>query len=210
MSGLGCKVRFSALFVGLSVGVFGATSGCAPDEPEGAPFAAAWDEGEAESALARIQRTDLVTQLLPSNEVPPVPPTNPEGQVSGTGTLRLVLKRNDNGRITSAVAGVLFSLCGLPGTSFTVTKMDVREGAPGVSNPVVKIFGTVSEDEPATFPVVDGCLKEGFGGIVAEGESLGHHAMEVIQNPTGFYLEIRTATNPAGLARGQLDYMSAP
>jgi hypothetical protein len=220
----GHQVCSSALAASISIAVGLTLSACAPEGPEDwrgveAPADAAGagvlrvplaapGAGELGGDLDYIQRIDLVAPLSPSSVVPPVPPDNPEATASGTGTLRLQLKRNSPGAPpTSAVAGLIFSLCGLPGTSVTITGADVRQGGPGETSAEPFILGTVTA--PVTFPLTGGCLKEGFGGGAPPGESLGMRAMQVIQDPQNHYFELRTETNPDGAVRGQLDYASA-
>ena len=126
---------------------------------------------------------------------------------TGTGLFRFITTSGSGH--AQAVAGLIFEINYTPNTSITFTGADVRRGLPGESSDVPVVLGTISPDEPATF-VTDGTgyLKEGFGGLAAEGDSLTRAAREVIADPTSYYFVLRTTTHPDGYLRGQLHYPS--
>ena len=131
--------------------------------------------------------------LSPSNQVPPVSGTN----VSGEGTVSIALTYSAPGSISQAI--VDFRVTYNSETPQTFTDMHIHRGAAGVSGPVVvpsrfgspvtatttgpgSLFRSNIITDPTTLAVID----------------------EIMKNPGGFYLNLHSTTNPAGIIRGQL------
>lgn len=162
----------------------------------------------ADDAIPRehkgIQRFEA--QILPSYEVPPILPEggNPEATAFGVGEPRLKVDQDSQGNVIEARARLSFVLCGLPGTSITFRKIDVHQGFAGQRGATV-IDTAVSDANPLTLPVEDGCVEDSLEGIAGPGTTLAEAAARIIANPVGFYFEVHTTpNNPNGLARGQL------
>jgi hypothetical protein len=131
--------------------------------------------------------------LLPSNEVPPTSGTEATG--SGTATLTFNLTKDSAGNITAASMDATVSVTGFPAGT-TLTASHIHPGAAGANGGVFVSLGlTAGEVSFAT----------GSGSFTKRGVALTvDQANSIMANPTGFYLNIHTAANPNGVARGQL------
>lgn len=148
----------------------------------------------------------FAAQILPSYEVPAILPEggNPEATAFGVGESRLKVVQDSQGKVIEARARLKFVLCGLPGTSITFRKIDVHQGFVGQRGATV-IDTPVSDSNPLTLPVEDGCVEDSLEGVAGHGTTLAETAAGIIANPAGFYFEVHTTpNNPNGLARGQL------
>lgn len=135
----------------------------------------------------------LTAALLPSNEVPPV--KNPES--SGTGTATVVLKtvRDAQKAISSVTADISVDLSGFPaGTAITMAH--VHRGAVGKNGDVVVNTGLAAGEVVLT----DGSGKFSKTGIAVAPAV----AQELLADPAGFYFNVHSTLNPAGVARGAL------
>lgn len=135
----------------------------------------------------------LTAALLPSNEVPPV--KNPES--SGTGTATVVLKtvRDAQKAISSVTADISAELSGFPaGTA--VTMAHIHRGAAGSNGAVVVNTGLAAGEVVLT----DGSGKFSKTGIAVTPAV----AQELLADPAGFYFNVHSTLNPAGVARGAL------
>jgi hypothetical protein len=131
--------------------------------------------------------------LLPASEVPPV--TGSEAGGSGTASLTFNLSRDAAGNVTAATMDATVSVTGFPpGT--TLTASHIHPGAVGASGGVFVSLGlTPGEISFAT----------GSGSFTKRGVTLTvDEANSIMAHPGGFYLNIHTAGNPNGVARGQL------
>jgi hypothetical protein len=131
--------------------------------------------------------------LLPSSEVPPV--TGNEAGGSGTATLTMNLSRDGGGAVSAATLDVSVNATGFPvGTALTASHL--HPGAAGANGGVFVSFGLTAGE--VTFPT-------GSGSFNKRGISLTvDQANAIMANPSGFYVNIHTAGNPNGVARGQL------
>jgi len=135
----------------------------------------------------------LTAALLPSNEVPPI--SGSEASGSGTAALTFNLTKDSNGNVTTATLDVTVSATGFPpGTALTASHI---HGAPaGVNGGILVSFGLAAGE--VTFP-------NGSGSFTKQGVSMTiDQANSIIANPGAFYVNIHTAANPGGVARGQL------
>ena len=132
-------------------------------------------------------------KLLPSSEVPPVNGTEAGG--SGTASLTFNLSRDAAGNITAATMDATVSVAGFPAGT-TLTASHIHPGDVGASGGVFVSLGlTPGEISFAT----------GSGSFTKQGVTLTvDQANSIMANPGGYYLNIHTAANPNGVARGQL------
>ena len=131
--------------------------------------------------------------LLPSNEVPPV--SGSEASGSGTAALTFNLTKDSNGNVTAATLDVTVSAEGFPpGTA--LTGAHIHGGAAGVNGGILVSFGLAAGE--VTFP-------NGSGSFTKQGVTMTiDQANSIMANPGAFYVNIHTAANPGGMARGQL------
>jgi CHRD domain-containing protein len=130
--------------------------------------------------------------LSPANEVPPV--TGSDAGGSATATVTFNLTKDSAGYITAASLDVSVTAKGFPAPT-TLTNAHIHNGAAGANGGVYVDFGLSGND---TLPSGTGTLsKTGIALTVDQANS-------ILANPSGFYLNIHTANNPGGAARGQL------
>lgn len=131
--------------------------------------------------------------LSTANEVPPV--TGSEAGGSGTATLTFNLTKDAAGAVTAATLDVTVNATGFPaGTALTASH--IHPGAAGSNGGVFVSCGLTPGE--VSFP-------NGSGSFTKRGVTLTvDQANAIMANPSGFYLNIHTASNPNGVARGQL------
>jgi hypothetical protein len=131
--------------------------------------------------------------LRPNSEVPPV--TGDEANASGTATLTFNLTKDAAGTITAATMDATVSVQGFPaGTALTPSH--IHPGAVGANGGVFVSLGLAPGE--VTFA-------SGSGSFTKRGLTVtADQANSILANPAGFYLNIHTAANPGGVARGQL------
>src|SRR5262249_32090490 len=135
----------------------------------------------------------LTTTLLSSNEVPPI--NGAEAGGSGTATLQLTTTKASSGNVTAASLNVTVSATGFPaGTSLTASH--IHGGNAGTNGGILVSFGLGAGE--VTFPNGSGSFTKQNVAITAD------QANSILANPAGFYVNIHTAANPGGVARGQL------
>ncbi len=137
--------------------------------------------------------TTFTAVLLPANEVPPI--TGDEAGGSGTATLTFNLSKDASGYVTAATLDVTANVTGFPpGTALTASHL--HPGATGANGGVFVSLGLSAGE--VTFP-------GGSGSFSKRGITLTvDQANSILANPGAFYLNIHTAANPNGVARGQL------
>jgi CHRD domain len=131
--------------------------------------------------------------LQPSSEVPPI--TGTEANGSGTATLKFNLTKDSAGNVTAATMDATVSVTGFPaGTALTASH--IHPGATGANGGVLVSLGLAAGE--VTFAT-------GSGSFTKQGVTVPvDQANSILANPAGFYLNIHTAANPGGVARGQL------
>ena len=131
--------------------------------------------------------------LRPSSEVPPV--TGDEANGSGTATVTFNLTRDSAGTITAATMDATVSVQGFPaGTALTASH--IHPGVIGANGGVFVSLGLGAGE--VTFA-------SGSGSFTKRGVPLtADEANSILANPANFYLNIHTAANSGGAARGQL------
>ena len=135
----------------------------------------------------------FTARLLPSNEVPPI--ANTENTGSATATITFNVTKDSAGSITGATADFTVTASGFP-SGTTLTRAHIHTGAAGTNGGIVVNLGLA--DGEVVFA-------SGGGSFTKNGVALTiDQANAIIANPAGFYLNIHTARNPDGVARGQL------
>ena len=155
-----------------------AVTGCGSDTPT-APSA---------TATARFSAV-----LLPSSEVPPV--TGSEASGSGTATLTFNLTKDSAGNTTAATLDASVSVTGFPGGT-ALTGSHIHPGTADVNGGILVSLGLAPGEVS---------FATGSGSFTRQGITLTvDQANSILANPGGFYLNIHTAANSGGVARGQL------
>jgi len=135
----------------------------------------------------------LNATLLPSSEMPPI--VGAEASGSGAATLRINVTKDSSGNITAASLDVTVSATGFPaGTSLTASH--IHTGGAGSNGGIFVGFGLNAGE--AAFPSGSGSFSKQNVAVTAE------QATSILSNPSAFYVNIHTAANPGGAARGQL------
>jgi hypothetical protein len=138
-------------------------------------------------------RYTFTADLSPANEVPPV--ANAEKSGSGTVTITMFIAKDANGVATSASIDFDATFSGFPsGTALTAAH--IHPGAAGVNGGVL-VNTTITAGE-VTMPQGSGTLSKRSLSLTVD------QANGIIANPAGYYFNIHTASNPGGVARGQL------
>ena len=139
--------------------------------------------------------TRFTAALLPANETPPV--TGAESTASGTATIDLNVTRDAAGAITAQSINFQVTMQGFPSTSI-VNVAHIHTGATGVAGGVL-VSTTVAPGEVVLTGGAGNFSRVGVtGGLTAA------VAQSLIDNPAGFYFNVHTTLNPAGVMRGQL------
>jgi len=132
--------------------------------------------------------------LSPANEVPPV--TNTESVARGAAQVTFLINRDSAGAITGATATMYFQLTNLP--SGTVIRGAHIHSAPaGVNGPIVVDTG-IAPANPVTLAADRQEFR--FTGVSVSAATMA----AILANPSAFYFNVHTNTNPGGVARGQL------
>jgi hypothetical protein len=137
----------------------------------------------------------FTAQLLPANEVPPIP----NAEASGSGNVSVTLTnvvRDAAGVITAATADFQVSLTGFPaGTTLTAAHIhNARAGSNG---------GTINN-----LGIAAGEFVLANGSVTFTKSNINFVQVNQVQNmlndPAGFYFNVHSTNNPGGVARGQL------
>jgi hypothetical protein len=140
-----------------------------------------------------VSSSTFTAALLPASEVPPVAGTEANG--SATSTITFNLTKDSTGNITAASLDATVSVTGFPAGT-TLTASHIHPGAAGVSGGVFVSLGLTPGEVS---------FANGSGSFTKRGVTLTvDQANTILANPGGFYLNIHTADNPNGVARGQL------
>jgi hypothetical protein len=132
--------------------------------------------------------------LLPANETPPV--SNAESTGSGDVTITFDVTKDAQGNVTAGTATFVVNLKGYPaGTPINIAHIHI--GAAG-SNGII-VFSTTLQAGEVT-------LTNGSNSFTKAGISPGDlsYFNQILNNPSGFYFNVHSTLNPAGVSRGQL------
>jgi len=132
--------------------------------------------------------------VLPANETTTV--VGPETSGSGTMTIKFNLTKDSAGNVTAATADFNGTFSGFPNGT-TLTGAHIHTGASGVAGGIVISLGLGAGE------VV---FANGSGTLTKTGINISpvDLANTILSNPSAYYFNIHTATNPGGVARGQL------
>lgn len=155
--------------------------------------AACGDDNPSAPSGSTTTPTTFSVPLSAANEIPPI--TNAEAGTTGTATIVLRITRDSSGTATAASANFQIDVSGFPSGS-TITLAHIHTGAAGSSGAILVNTG-LSAGELV--------LTNGAGSIAKNDVNLvPDQAVAVVNNPTGYYFNVHTAMNPAGVLRGQL------
>ena len=131
--------------------------------------------------------------LSPANEIPAV--TNAESSGRGAFQVTITPTRDSTGAITAATATFHIQLYGFP-SGVAVTGAHIHTGTSNVAGVVRVNSGIV----PGQVTLADGTLTTNIGGITVDPAV----ATAILADPSAWYFNIHSTTNPGGFARGQL------
>jgi hypothetical protein len=145
--------------------------------------------GSSNSTPTAPSNTVVYTvNLLPSNETPPI--TNAENVARGTAVITI---HKDTNVIEMAV-----SVTGLLAGSVLNNAHIHGPNAPAGVGPAGVFVG--SGIAAAGFPAV----VNGAATFTASPQATADQVTQILANPSQFYFNVHTATNPGGVMRGQL------
>ena len=136
----------------------------------------------------------FTAQLLPSNE--PVAINGGETSGSGSATITFNLTKDSGGTITSATANFNVTVTGFPSTT-ALSAAHIHIGAAGSPQGTIVVNTTLISGEVTLTNGAGGFQKLGIGFDPAV-------AQQILNNPAGYYFNVHSSANPAGVARGQL------
>jgi CHRD domain len=159
----------------------------------GLGVAACGSDGDMPTTPSPASSAMFTAALLPASEVPPI--TGGEANGSGTATLTFNLTKDAAGYITSATMDATVTVQGFPaGTALTASH--IHPGVVGANGGVFVSLGLAAGE--VTFATGSGSFTKRGVTVTAD------EANAILANPANFYLNIHTAANPGGVARGQL------
>jgi len=156
--------------------------------------------GAIRAQLIRLEERQVVTvDMTTAKEVPPV--TNVMS--SGTGTITASPTRDDKGAVTGG--NVTFSInYDLPAGS-VIRGLHIHEGPPDMNSGVVIDTG-LNANNTIQAPTGKGSIN--FTVPIRTAGQIGA-LTRLLNDPTGFYVNLHTVTNPGGEIRSQLSALSS-
>jgi hypothetical protein len=158
------------------------------------PFlTAACGSGDTPNSPSPSGTATFTATLRPSEETPPVT----GAEAAGTGTVNITLNttRDSSGNVTAATATFAVNVNGFP-AGMPVNMAHIHQAAVGQSGNVVVNTSLAPGDVT---------LANGAGSFTRSGIDVTPDlANQILANPAGFYFNIHSTLNPAGVARGQL------
>jgi hypothetical protein len=153
------------------------------------------DNDTAPSAAAPLV---FSAQLTPANEVPAITGTESTGH--GAVQVQFDVTRDASGGISSANATFYFQLTGYPAGT-TIQGAHIHPAPAGVNGPVIISTGLTATNT-VTLPSGTGDFT--FSNIPVDPAL----AQQILNNPSAFYFNVHSPTNPGGFSRGQLQRVS--
>lgn len=150
-------------------------------------------DGDTPATPTPGSSTRFTAVLLPANEVPAI--VGAEAAGSGTATITLNFTTDSLGYATGATFDFSVSATGFPnGTA--LTDAHIHGGNAGANGGILVSLGLTAGEV---------ILANGTGSFTKNGVRVTvDQANAILANPSAFYLNIHTAANPGGVARGQL------
>jgi len=128
----------------------------------------------------------FTVNLLPSNEVPPIPDSSENG---ARGTAVITVHKDTN------AIDFQVSVTGFPaGSAFN--NAHIHNAAAGVAAGVFVPTGLTA----AQFPTIN----NGAATFAITVNATADQVTQILANPAGFYFNLHTVKNPGGVMRGQL------
>jgi hypothetical protein len=150
-------------------------------------------DGDTPAAPTPGSTTRFTATLLPANEVPAI--VGAEAAGSGTATITLNLTKDSLGYATAATFDFTVTAAGFPNGT-TLTGAHIHGGSAGTNGGILVSLGLAAGEVS---------FANGTGSFTKTGVSVTvDQANAILANPSAFYFNIHTATNPGGVARGQL------
>jgi len=148
--------------------------------------------GTTPTPVVTTSTQTFTVPLVAAAEVPAI--AGAEANASGTATIKFNLTKTDNA-LTGAT--VDFSV-NVAGVTSNVTLAHIHTGAVGSNGGIVVNTGVASGDVP---------LAGGTGSFTKNGISnfTVDVANSILNNPSAFYFNVHTSSNPGGVMRGQLN-----
>jgi hypothetical protein len=138
----------------------------------------------------------FTSQLLPSNEVPPV--TNADASATGTLNMTMTVTRDSGGGITAATTVFVVTMAGFPANT-TLSAAHIHNNVAGQTGGIFVDAGLGSVS-----------LATGTGSVTTTAPATSvAQAEAIIANPPGYYFNVHTTLNPGGAIRGQLTLQSS-
>ena len=150
--------------------------------------------GVVRAQLSRAEMRVSRVTLDPANEVPAV-----ASDGKGSGSLIFLATRDTNGNINAGT--VSFETTYRFGSPVTFTGWHIHSGGPTVAGPVVintSLASTNADVQNVTAGVVRRRVDVTSGAALTALQG-------IYADPTNYYLNIHTTTNPGGVMRGQLE-----
>jgi len=147
--------------------------------------------GDDDSSPASPSSAPIVfgAELRPANEVPPVG----NSESGGAGNVQITFEPTGDG---GATASFHIQLNGFA-TGTRIVGAHIHPGVPGVNGPVVVGTGVSAAN---SFDVNNPITTFDAASINVSAAT----AQSIINNPGAFYFNVHSFSNPAGVARGQL------
>ena len=146
--------------------------------------------GPSAGPTTLVFRADMTS----AQEVPPG--TNAEAGASGSATMTFTVTRDAANAITGGTVVFQFNVAGLTPTS-SVTLAHIHTGAAGVAGGILINTGLSAATAIAT--------PAGTATFTSTAQPAEAAAItSIVNNPAGFYFNVHTSLNPAGVVRGQL------
>ncbi|HMD35122.1 MAG TPA: CHRD domain-containing protein [Vicinamibacterales bacterium] len=161
-------------------------------------FAVSCGSSSSSSAPSATPTTKptLVATLSPGNEIPPI--SGPESTGSGTVAVVWDTTTDSAGNITTAKVNFSVSLTGFP-PGISINVAHIHQGASTCASCGVVVSTTLSAADQLKSDSV-GAVTFAKNGISVDAAL----AQQIIANPSGFYFNVHSQSNPGGVARGQL------
>jgi len=149
--------------------------------------------GTTPTPVVTLSTQTFTVPLVAAAEVPAI--AGAESGTSGSATIKFNLTKTD-GVLTAATADFSVNVAGFPAGS-TVTISHIHLGAAGANGGIIVNTGLVSGETPLT---------GGAGAFTKTGIAMTPDvANSIINNPSGFYFNVHSSTNPGGVVRGQMN-----